>query len=201
MAGQQRLRQFCRADKIGVDRRFHARCPPQLDEPIRRHFCRQFDPSKAAPPVANSFIENKNPQTHPGSISFGANGVGQGGLKSLLEQDSKPNRPFTSLCKQPVLAAGRRRGLWFQSLFARWVRHANLDKKIIQFLSVELTCATLGSDQILTLFIKRRESQGHTQLSVLPYDALFLGRETSGMKSDPLVQRNKYQNGFYCDAI
>ncbi len=35
-----------------------------------------------------------------------------------------------------------------------------------QFLSVELTCGTLGSDQILTLFIKRWESQGHTQLSV-----------------------------------
>jgi hypothetical protein len=51
---------------------------------------------------------------------------------------------------------------------SRWVWHANLDKKIIQFLSVELTCATLGSDQILTLFIKRRESQGHTQLSVYP---------------------------------
>jgi hypothetical protein len=50
---------------------------------------------------------------------------------------------------------------------SRRVWHANLDKKIIQFLSVELTCATLGSDQILTLFIKRWESQGHTQLSVL----------------------------------
>ncbi len=49
----------------------------------------------------------------------------------------------------------------------RRVRHVNLDKKIIQFLSVELTCATLGSDQILTLFIKRRESQGDTQLSVV----------------------------------
>ncbi len=43
----------------------------------------------------------------------------------------------------------------------------NLDKKIIQFLSVELTCANLGSEQILTLFIKRRESQGHTQLSMV----------------------------------
>jgi hypothetical protein len=52
----------------------------------------------------------------------------------------------------------------------------NLDKKIIQFLSVELTCATLGSDQILTLFIKRRESQGHTQLSVVAADLLIFIR-------------------------
>jgi hypothetical protein len=50
---------------------------------------------------------------------------------------------------------------------SRRVRHANSDKKIIQFLSVELTCGTFGSDHILTLFIKRRESQGHTQLSVM----------------------------------
>jgi hypothetical protein len=33
------------------------------------------------------------------------------------------------------------------------------------------------------------------------YDTLFLGGEKSGMKSDTLVQRNKYQHGFYCDAI
>jgi hypothetical protein len=61
MAGRQRSRQFRQADKIGVDRRFHARRPLQLDEPIRRHFRRQFDLSKAALPVANanSFIENK----------------------------------------------------------------------------------------------------------------------------------------------
>jgi hypothetical protein len=65
MAGRLRSRQLRRADNIGVDRRFHARRPPQLDEPIRRHFRRQFDPSKAAPPVANSFKEYKNPQTHP----------------------------------------------------------------------------------------------------------------------------------------
>ncbi len=79
MAGRRRSRQLRRADNIGVDRRFHPRRPQQLDEPIRRHFRRQFDPSKAAPPVANSFIENKYPQTHPEGISFGANGVGQGG--------------------------------------------------------------------------------------------------------------------------
>ncbi len=47
----------------------------------------------------------------------------------------------------------------------RWMRHVlgphtSCDR--IQFLSVELTCTTLGSDHILTLFIKRRESQGHT---------------------------------------
>jgi hypothetical protein len=35
----------------------------------------------------------------------------------------------------------------------------------------------------------------------LPYDTLFLDGEKSGMKSTPLVHRNKYQNGFYCDAI
>jgi hypothetical protein len=39
--------------------------PPQLDKPICHHFRRQFDPSKAALPIANSFIENKNFQTHP----------------------------------------------------------------------------------------------------------------------------------------
>ncbi len=65
MAGRQRSRQLCQADNIGVDRRFHARRPPQLNEPVCRHFRRQFDLSKAAPPVANSFIENINPQTHP----------------------------------------------------------------------------------------------------------------------------------------
>jgi hypothetical protein len=36
---------------------------------------------------------------------------------------------------------------------------------------------------------------------VLPYNNLFLGGEKNGMKSNPLVLRNKYQNGFYCDAI
>jgi hypothetical protein len=30
---------------------------------------------------------------------------------------------------------------------------------------------------------------------------VFWGGEKSGMKSNPLEQRNKYQNGFYCDAI
>jgi hypothetical protein len=35
----------------------------------------------------------------------------------------------------------------------------------------------------------------------LPYDTLFLGGEKSGMKSNPLVKRHTYQNGFYCYAI
>ncbi len=45
------------------------------------------------------------------------------GVGSLLEQDSKPKCqvvPFTSLCKGTLLAAGRRRGLWFQSTFVMW---------------------------------------------------------------------------------
>jgi hypothetical protein len=105
MAGQQRSRQLCQADNIGVDRRFHARRPLQLNKPICHHFCRQFDPSKAAPPVANM------------KHLFWCQRSWARGLKSLLEQDSKPNRPFTSLRKQPLLAAGWHRGLWFQSLF------------------------------------------------------------------------------------
>ncbi len=52
--------------------------PPQLDELIRRHFRRQFDPSKAAPPVANSFIENKNPQTHPEAFFLVPTELGKG---------------------------------------------------------------------------------------------------------------------------
>jgi hypothetical protein len=90
-----------------------------LNNPIIRHFCRPSTRQKPPLPIANSFIQNSNPQTHPGIISIGANGVGQGGW-ILLEQDSKPNRqvlPFTSLCKRTLLAAGRRRGLWFQSTF------------------------------------------------------------------------------------
>jgi hypothetical protein len=35
----------------------------------------------------------------------------------------------------------------------------------------------------------------------ISYNTLFSGGEKSGMKSDPLLQRNKYQNGFYCDVI
>jgi hypothetical protein len=43
--------------------------------------------------------------------------------------------------------------------------------------------------------------QGVCRGVALPYDTLFLGREKSGMNSNLLVQRIKYQNGFYCDAI
>ncbi len=83
----------------------------------------------------------------------------------------------------PGLRATSQNILWSTSKLndKSWrVWHANLDKKIIQFLSVELTCATLGSDQNLTLFIKRRESQGHTQLSMFAVSTEEnLGREDS----------------------
>ncbi len=32
-------------------------------------------------------------------------------------------------------------------------------------------------------------------------DTLFCGGEKKWFESNPLLQRNKYQNGFYCDAI
>ncbi len=38
---------------------------------------------------------------------------------------------------------------------------------------------------------------GGSHYHMIPY----FGAEKSGMKSNPLVQRNKYQNGFYRDAI
>jgi hypothetical protein len=62
MAGRRRSHQLCQADNIGVNRRFHPQHPPQLAEPICHHFRHQFDPLKAALPVANSFIENKIPK-------------------------------------------------------------------------------------------------------------------------------------------
>ena len=116
MVGRRRSRQLRQADNIGVDRCFHARRPLQLDKPICRHFRRQFDPSIAALPVANSFIENKNPQTHPEASLLVPTELGKG-VESLLEQDSKPNHSFTPSRKRFLLAAGRCRGLWFQSPF------------------------------------------------------------------------------------
>ncbi len=43
----------------------------------------------------------------------------------------------------------------------------NWEEKTVLFRSVELTCAALGTDQILAPYIKRQESQRETQLSVL----------------------------------
>jgi hypothetical protein len=36
------------------------------------------------PSAAVAFHRNKNPQTHPGSISFGADGVGQKGFRIII---------------------------------------------------------------------------------------------------------------------
>jgi hypothetical protein len=83
-------------------------------------------PVKKQPlPIANSFIENKNPQTLPEASLLVPTELGEG-IGSLLEQDSKPNRQvvlFTSLCKCTLLAAGWYRGLWFQSTFALHLSH------------------------------------------------------------------------------
>ncbi len=55
-----------------------------LDNPIIRHFCRPSTRQKLPLPIANSFIDNKNPQTHPEASLLVSTELGKG-VGSLLE--------------------------------------------------------------------------------------------------------------------
>ncbi len=79
------------------------------------HFCCiLLSLSKPKPSTAVSFHRNKNPQTHPGSISFGANRVRQRGFKSLLEHDSKAQPPLCILWYPSHTASYEDRGMTMQ---------------------------------------------------------------------------------------
>jgi hypothetical protein len=77
MVGQQDLCQIPSRREIGVAKPSTPLDPRRIHSPS---FPLHNASSQAALTRKSiAFIETKNPQTHPGSISLGANGVGQGG--------------------------------------------------------------------------------------------------------------------------
>ncbi len=84
-----------------------------------------FPPHTASPQAALArkpiaFIETKNPQTHPEASLLVPTELGKGGqifIRTRFQTQPPDRTIYAHLCKLILLAAGRRRGLWFQTSF------------------------------------------------------------------------------------